>query len=72
MTAIPAATCHACGQTTPRPHPTSDPRSKAVTEALSRPCDICRAKPGELCANTIRPEQPLPGRHVHHGRLENP
>lgn len=72
MTAPQPPVCHACGQTVPRPHPTSDPRPQAVTEALSRPCDICRAKPGDLCTNPIRPGQPLPGRIVHHGRMENP
>lgn len=47
----------------------SDPHSDVVTEALTRRCDLCSAKPGVLCTNPIRPSMPLPGgRLIHHGR----
>ena len=46
-----------------------DPSSGAVTEALTRRCDLCNAKPGEHCTNPIRPNHPLPGgRLIHYGR----
>lgn len=47
----------------------SDPDDPAVIEALKRKCDQCKAKPGALCVNHIRPTHPLPGRLVHFGRL---
>ena len=67
------ARCHACGQTTPTRHNLADPQSPAVTDALSRPCDQYHAQPGDPCTNHVDKDHgPLPGRLVHHGRLENP
>ena len=40
-----------------------------VQTALGWSCDICGAGKGVLCRNTIRPDEPLPGRVVHEGRL---
>ena len=40
-----------------------------VVAALEWSCDVCGAKPGVLCSNTIQPDKPLPGRRVHHARL---
>lgn len=47
----------------------SHPDDPKVIEALGRPCDICHQPAGRYCRNTINPNQPLPGRLVHHGRL---
>ena len=47
----------------------SNPDSPEVQQALAWTCDVCQAKRGELCRNTIRPDQPLPGRSVHYARL---
>jgi len=35
---------------------------------LDERCDVCKAKPGEACTNTLRPGAPLPGRSVHLAR----
>lgn len=43
----------------------------AVTDALSRYCIICRARPKQKCRNTIHPGAPLPGRDVHWARSTN-
>lgn len=59
--------CDTCYLT--RHDPLTDPDSPAVTEALTRPCDLCQAPRGQLCRNTIHPNQPLPGRLIHHGRI---
>lgn len=46
-----------------------DPNSPTVTEALTRRCDLCNAKVGQLCFNPISPGKPLPGgRLIHYGR----
>ena len=50
----------------------ADPDSPRVLKALTRRCDLCKAAVGELCTNTIRPGQPLPGRLIHLGRLSPP
>jgi hypothetical protein len=34
------------------------------------PCEICKAKAGDECHNTIRPGEPLPGRSEHYARRE--
>lgn len=42
-----------------------------VQRALTLRCEVCRAKPGADCVNTIDPAKPLPGgRIVHFGRAE--
>lgn len=51
----------------------ADPTDPRVKAAQARHCGICCAhkdKPricrqGQLCANTIRPREPLPGRVIH-------
>lgn len=45
-----------------------DPNSDIVREALTRTCDLCGAKVGQVCRNVIQPGQPLPGRIIHIGR----
>lgn len=35
---------------------------------MTERCEICAAKPGEPCHNTISPGQPLPGRTLHYAR----
>ena len=40
-----------------------------MTDPLSVACEVCKAKKGEPCANTITPGKPLPGRDVHVGRV---
>jgi hypothetical protein len=42
---------------------------KAPEEVLVNKCEVCKAKSGEPCRNTIRPGEPLPGRSVHYARL---
>jgi hypothetical protein len=39
------------------------------TAALAQRCGLCGAKPREPCRNTIRPDQPLPGRQYHWFRI---
>lgn len=39
-----------------------------VKEALGRRCEVCRAKPGEECTNTMLNGVPLSGRLVHFAR----
>ena len=41
-----------------------------MTDPLSSSCEICKAKKGQRCHNTINPELPLPGRDFHDGRVE--
>lgn len=41
-----------------------------LPEAMKTRCGLCGAKAGEPCRNTIQPGQPLPGRQVHHYRIE--
>lgn len=57
-------------RTAPHSPDLTNPDDPAVTEALTRTCDICKAKIGHLCTNSIRPNVPLPGRIVHIGRTE--
>lgn len=40
--------------------------------SLDYRCEVCRAKPGQPCTNTIDPDQPLPGRGEHHARALEP
>ena len=47
----------------------SDPDDTRIQTALTRSCDLCGAKKHQWCRNTVKPDQPLPGRLVHHGRL---
>jgi hypothetical protein len=35
-------------------------------------CEVCQAKPGEPCRNTVKPGEPLPGRVEHHARVLAP
>ena len=46
----------------------SDPDDQRIQTALRWSCDICKAKAGDYCRNTVNPAQKLPGRLVHHGR----
>ena len=41
-----------------------------MTDPLSMSCEICKAKEGQPCHNTINPNEPLPGREYHDGRVE--
>lgn len=41
-----------------------------MSEPIENRCEVCKAKPGEPCVNTIRPGEPLPGRDFHAGRAE--
>lgn len=49
----------------------ADATDVRVQAALGWTCDICNALIKHLCSNTIHPEQPLPGRVIHFGRLED-
>jgi hypothetical protein len=42
--------------------------SATVKDALTRRCEVCRAKPGEDCNNTLRPGVAMPGRLIHYAR----
>jgi hypothetical protein len=44
--------------------------SPAVQDALTRRCEVCKAKPGDECNNTIAGIKPLAGRLVHYARTE--
>ena len=46
-----------------------DPDSDVVRDALTRKCEVCKAKPNEECVNTITKGAALPGRLVHYARL---
>ncbi len=35
-------------------------------------CEVCKAKPGQECSNTINPGRPLPGRGEHFARVLPP
>lgn len=43
-----------------------------VEKALSVRCGLCKAPPGVDCTDTTakKPNQPLPGRRIHHYRNE--
>jgi hypothetical protein len=47
----------------------SDPDSPEFQSAMRNTCEICDAKPGRPCWNTIDDAAPLPGRLIHHARL---
>jgi hypothetical protein len=47
----------------------SDPTDPHYVEAMRHRCEVCDAKPGRPCWNTIDSEAPLPNRLLHHGRL---
>jgi len=47
----------------------TDPDSPIVLEALTRPCDQCRAPIGVLCAKRGGIHQDLLGRVIHIGRM---
>ena len=49
----------------------SDTNDDRVAKALGWTCDICLANVKHLCINTIHPKEPLPGRVIHFGRLED-
>lgn len=42
--------------------------SATVVAALTRKCEVCKAKPGVDCTNTINAGGELPGRIVHYAR----
>ncbi len=42
-----------------------------MTDTLARRCEVCKAKPGQPCTNTILPGEPLSGRDVHYARRED-
>lgn len=48
----------------------------AEKQHATKPCPVAAAcvaaKPGAPCRNTVQPGQPLPGRQVHHYRVEAP
>lgn len=46
-----------------------DPHDPRIRACLEWTCDICKARIHQLCTNTIQPDEPLPGRLVHFGRL---
>jgi hypothetical protein len=49
----------------------ANPNSIHVQNALTFRCQICGAKPGNYCKNTIKPKLPLPGgRLVHIARTQ--
>lgn len=39
---------------------------------LNHRCEVCKAKPGQPCVNTINPSLPLPGRGEHLARVLPP
>jgi hypothetical protein len=43
--------------------------SATVVAALTRKCEVCKAKPGVDCTNTINPGAQLPGRLIHFARM---
>lgn len=43
--------------------------SPTVQAALTRKCEVCKAKPDADCTDTIRTGYPLAGRLVHFARL---
>ena len=47
----------------------ADEADARVQAALGWGCEICEARIKHLCTNTIRPEDALPGRVIHFGRL---
>ena len=49
----------------------NDAADDRVAKALGWTCDICLANVKHLCINTIHPKEPLPGRVIHFGRLED-
>lgn len=47
----------------------ADPNHPRLKAAMKKPCEICHAKPGRPCWNTINDAAPLPGRLIHIGRI---
>lgn len=47
----------------------SDPTDPKFRQAMKRKCELCGAKPGRPCWNTIDDAAPLPGRLIHHARV---
>lgn len=46
----------------------NNPDSPVVRAALTRRCEVCKARPDEDCRNTMVPGTALPGRLVHYAR----
>jgi hypothetical protein len=46
----------------------ADPDSLLVRDALTRRCEVCKAKPGRECTNTVTAQTELRGRLVHYAR----
>lgn len=67
--------CSGCGgigrhdNTCPYVPRTAEPTARMSAE-LKAKCEVCGAKRGEPCVNTLHPGQPLPGRAFHIGRIE--
>jgi hypothetical protein len=47
----------------------TDPTDPHFQAAMKVTCEVCGAKPGRPCWNTIDDAAPLPNRLLHHGRL---
>lgn len=47
-------------------------RAAGLPDTRRYRCEICGAKPGESCSNTINPAAPLPGRSEHLARVLPP
>ena len=41
-----------------------------MSAELEQSCEVCKARKGEPCMNTVTPGEPLPGRIFHVGRVE--
>jgi hypothetical protein len=48
----------------------SDVDHPKFKRAMKNTCEVCDAKPGRPCWNTIDDEAPLPGRLIHHARTQ--
>jgi hypothetical protein len=46
----------------------SAPNDPRFQRAMRNTCEVCDAKRGRPCWNTIDSEAPLPGRLIHHAR----
>lgn len=47
----------------------SDPEDPRFKQAMKNICEVCDAKRGRPCWNTIDDAAPLPGRLIHYARL---
>lgn len=45
-----------------------DRDSTVVQDALTRSCEVCKAKPRDVCRSLIKGQNGLPGRLVHYMR----